>query len=68
MRECIGKRRMKCTLKKQFAKYDFLLNAVADALSEMKTVPGETALSLADRIEEMLKEKFDKLGNRDSGC
>ena len=42
----------------QFAKYDFLLNAVADALSEMKAVPGETPLSLADRIEKMLKDKF----------
>ena len=52
-------------LKKQFAKYDFLLNAVADALSEMKTVPGETASSLADRIEKMLKEKFDKLRRND---
>jgi hypothetical protein len=38
----------------QFAKYEFLLNAVTGALSEMKAVPGETAISLADRIEEML--------------
>lgn len=44
----------------QFAKYDFLLNAVASALSDMKTVPGETPLSLADRIEKMLKDKFGK--------
>jgi hypothetical protein len=43
---------------KQFAKHEFLLNAVADALSEMKAVPGETALSLADRIEKILKVKF----------
>ena len=34
----------------QFAKYEFLLTAVAGALSEMKAVPGETPLSLADRI------------------
>jgi hypothetical protein len=42
----------------QFAKYEFLLNAVADALSEMKAVPGETAASLADKIEKMLKKKL----------
>ena len=42
----------------QFAKYEFLLNAVADALSEMKAVPDETPLSLADRIEKMLKDKL----------
>ncbi len=42
----------------QFAKYDFLLNAVAGALSEMKAVPGETPLSLADRIEQVLKNRF----------
>jgi hypothetical protein len=54
-------------LKKQFAKYDFLLDAVANALSEMKTVPGETPSSLADRIEKMLKEKFDELRRNDSG-
>jgi hypothetical protein len=42
----------------QFARYEFLLNAVAGALSEMKAVPGETAASLADRIEKMLKGKL----------
>lgn len=42
----------------QFARYEFLLNAVVDALSEMKTIPGEAPLSLADRIEKMLKDKF----------
>jgi hypothetical protein len=45
---------------RQFAKYEFLLNAVAGALSEMKAVPGETPLSLADRIEKMLKEKLGR--------
>jgi hypothetical protein len=40
----------------QFAKYEFLLTTVADAPSEMKAVPGETSLSLADRIEKMLKD------------
>jgi hypothetical protein len=45
-------------LLEQFAKYEFLLNVVTAALSEMKTVPGETAGSLADRIEKMLKDKL----------
>jgi hypothetical protein len=45
-------------LQSQFDKYEFAINAVAAALSEMKQVPGETAISLADRLEEMLKKKF----------
>ena len=46
---------------KQFARYEFLLDAVADALTGMKTVPGETPLSLADRIEKLLKDRFGKM-------
>ena len=46
----------------QFAKYEFLLNAVTAALSEMKVSPGETSASLADRIEKMLEDKL-KGGN-----
>ena len=46
---------------KQFARYEFLLDAVADALTGMKTVPGETSLSLADRIEKLLKDRFGKM-------
>ena len=45
-------------LLEQFAKYEYLLNAVTAALSQMKAVPGETAGSLADRIEEMLKKNL----------
>lgn len=45
-------------LQSQFYKYEFALNSLTAALSEMKTVPGETATSLADRIEEMLKNKL----------
>lgn len=45
-------------LLEQFAKYEFLLNAVTAALSEMNAVPGETAASLADRIEKMLDKKL----------
>ena len=46
---------------KQFARYEFLLDAVAEALTGMKTVPGETPLSLADRIEKLLKDRFGKM-------
>jgi hypothetical protein len=42
----------------RFAKYNFLLDAVSAALSELTTTPGETPVSLADKIEEMLKKKF----------
>jgi len=45
-------------LMEQFARYDFLLNSVAGALSNMKAVPGETAGSLANRIEKMLRNRF----------
>jgi hypothetical protein len=45
---------------KQFAKYEFLLNAVADALTGMKTMQGDTPLSLTDRIEKKLKDRLGK--------
>lgn len=45
----------------QFARYEFLLDAVADALTGMIAVPGETPLSLADRIEKLLQEKLGKM-------
>ena len=44
-------------LLEQFAKYEFLLNAVTEVLSDMKAVPGETAQSLADRLEKLLSKK-----------
>lgn len=44
-------------LQSQFDKYEYALNAVTDASSKMKHIPGETASSLADRIEEMLKRE-----------
>jgi hypothetical protein len=42
----------------RFAEYNFLLNAVAGALDDFEAVPGETATSLADRLEKLLKRKF----------
>lgn len=45
-------------LRSQFDKYEFALNAFTTALSEMKAIPGESAISLADRIEEMIKKKL----------
>jgi hypothetical protein len=45
-------------LLEQFTKYNSALNAVTTALSGLKTQPGETGGSLADRIEEELKKKL----------
>lgn len=47
-------------LKSQFAKYDFIVNSMRDALKDFKALPGETAESLADRLEELLKNRFGK--------
>jgi hypothetical protein len=54
-------------LQSQFDKYEYALNVLTTALSEVKTVPGESAVSLADRIEEMLKKKLgtDEESNSD---
>jgi hypothetical protein len=47
----------------QFARYNFILEKVSAALADVKLAPGESAESLADRIEEILKDKFtDKDG------
>lgn len=45
-------------LQQQFEKYDFLVNAVGEALRNFKTQPGETVESLSQRIEKFLKERF----------
>lgn len=45
-------------LRSQFAKYDFIVNAVRGALSDFKALPGETPHSLADRLEALLKNRF----------
>ena len=47
-------------LKSQFARYDFIANSVRNALSDFKALPDETPESLADRLEELLKNKFGK--------
>ena len=47
-------------LKSQFARYNFIVNSVRNALSDFKAMPGETPESLADRLEELLKKKFGK--------
>ncbi len=45
-------------LKYQFARYNFIVHSVRNALSDFKAQPGETAESLADRLEELLRNKF----------
>ncbi len=45
-------------LKTQFAKYNFIVHSVRNALKDFKALPGETPESLADRLEELLKKKF----------
>jgi hypothetical protein len=42
----------------QFGKYNFLLDAVGEVLSGLQTIPGETTVSFAERLEKILKEKF----------
>ncbi|HRP56018.1 hypothetical protein [Agriterribacter sp.] len=42
----------------QFKKYEDALDFVQKALQDLTAVPGETASSLAERIEKILKEKF----------
>lgn len=47
-------------LNKQFTRYEVVLDAFTDVLDEMKAIPGETAASLAARIEKLLKDRFKK--------
>jgi hypothetical protein len=48
-------------LLKQFARYDYLLNAVTEVLSNMKAIPGETTQSLAERMEQLLNKKLKNI-------
>jgi hypothetical protein len=43
---------------KQFTRYEAALDSFTDLLKGMKSVPGETAESLADRLERIFKEKL----------
>jgi hypothetical protein len=43
----------------QFAKYDFALKMVTEALSDFKGIPGEATSLLADRLEEFLRKKLE---------
>ncbi len=45
-------------LKKQFDRYNFLLDAVCEGLQNFKAVPGETPESLGNRLERFLKERW----------
>lgn len=47
-------------LRLQFAKYNFILQSVTEALIDFKALPGDTPASLADRLEELLKNRFGK--------
>jgi hypothetical protein len=45
-------------LKSQFARYDFIVNSMRDAIKDFKALPGETAESLADRLEALFRNKL----------
>lgn len=42
----------------QFHKYNRALKALKEALSDMKATPGESTPSLADRLEQLLRDKL----------
>jgi hypothetical protein len=50
-------------LRSQFGRYNFILDKVSAALADVKLARGESAESLADRIEDLLKKKFGKEEN-----
>ncbi len=54
----------KAILLSQFSKYNFMLKAFTDAMNDFEAVPGETVTSLADRLEQFLKNKLD-LGKKE---
>jgi hypothetical protein len=45
-------------LQRRFDTYNFLLNSVAEALSNIPAIPGESAASMAARIEAIIKERL----------
>lgn len=52
-------------LSDQFAKYNIAINSFREALKDLHAAPGETTGSLADRIENILKQKFGGTKNKD---
>ena len=48
-------------LKIQFEKYEFILDAVCDALKDVPKIQGESATSLADRLENFFNDTLKKL-------
>lgn len=53
-------------LKMQFEKYEFILDSVCDALKNLPKIQGETATSLADRLEKFFNDALKKLPPRNS--
>jgi hypothetical protein len=45
-------------LKSQFARYDFIVNSMREAVKDFKALPGETPQSLADRLEALFRNKL----------
>jgi len=43
----------------QFARYNLMLDKLSAALADVKLAPGESVESLTDRIEDIIKKKFD---------
>ena len=51
-------------LKAQFDNYNRIMGVVADLMSNMKNIPFESSLSLAERIEKVLKDKLKGLDEK----
>ena len=51
-------------LQEQFTRYSIALKTVSEVLSGMQKIPDESADSLADRIEKVLREKLGGQGNQ----
>ncbi len=44
----------------QFEKYNFAPDTVSDTITGMKATPGESIESLAERLENLLKDKLQR--------
>lgn len=45
-------------LMKQFSRYEVAMDIFSEAITDLSAVPGETAASLSERLERLLREKF----------